>query len=432
MNKRLSLITIAVFLIALIGIVPVMAQDAIEIRFTCYQDGTECDVYSDLLDRFMADNPDIVVEIETVPYQFILESLPVNVEVGEGPNIARITNYPGFAEYYLDMRPYMEDPALIEDNFNAVPINAFRAGGEGDALHGFPDAVTATAPYVNATLFEQAGVELPGEGATWEDWAAALEEVRDATGVTYGFTIDNRGHRFAGPAMSMGAQFFDADGNFALAGDEGFAAFAEMLKGWLDSGFSPTETWAAGDAYVAADAYFRNADTVMYFSGSWQVGGFAANIGDAFDWVVVPNPTGPGGSTGVAGGAGIAAFDSGDDATNAAITRVMEYLLQPEVYAEFSGRTLNIPAHAGALAMGIEYQTDNELVSNALAQFGQEVAKLQDQAWTIAFHPFSFAYFASSNTRLQQYFFGEISLDEVTVRIQEDIDAAVAEAEASS
>jgi alpha-1,4-digalacturonate transport system substrate-binding protein len=167
----------------------------------------------------------------------------------------------------------------------------------------------------------------------------------------------------------------------------------------------------------------------MYFSGSWQVGGFANTIGDAFDWVVVPNPTGPGGSTGVVGGAGIAAFDSGDDARNDAITAVMEYLLQPEVYAEFSGRTLNIPAEAAALDLGIDYATDNPLVEAALTQFGLEVGKLQDQAWMVAFNPFSFAYFSASNTRLAQYFFGDIGLDDVTVRIQADIDDAMANAE---
>ena len=31
----------------------------------------------------------------------------------------------------------------------------------------------------------------------------------------------------------------------------------------------------------------------MYMSGSWQVGQFADLIGDAFDWIVVPNPCGP-------------------------------------------------------------------------------------------------------------------------------------------
>ena len=429
MKKRFVTLALLLLTLSLVGSLT-LAQDAIEVRFTCYQDGTECEVYADLLSRFMEENEGITVVIDQVEYQAILDSLPVNVEVGEGPDIARITNFAQLADYYLDMRPYMDDPALLENNFSPIVLGAFRAEGNEDALHGFPDALTVTGPFVNATLFEQAEVEIPGEGATWEEWADALGQVQEATGVDYAFAIDNRGHRFAGPAMSMGANFFDEEGNFALAGDEGFTTFAEMLKGWLDSGLSPIETWATGDTYTAANEYFVNAQTVMYFSGSWQIGSFANTIGDGFDWVVVPNPTGPGGSTGVAGGAGIVAFDSGDEARNDAITAVIEYLIQPEVYAEFSGRTLNIPAHAAANEMGVTFESDNPQVVAALDAFAIEATKLQDQALTLNYHPFAFAYFGASNTRLAQYFAGEIELADVTERIQADIDEAVANAEA--
>ena len=40
--------------------------------------------------------------------------------------------------------------------------------------------LTVTGPYVNRTLFEQAGVDLPGDGATWDDWAVAVNEVAQA------------------------------------------------------------------------------------------------------------------------------------------------------------------------------------------------------------------------------------------------------------
>ena len=426
--KAKFFVPLLMILVMALSVTVVFAQDTIEVRFTCYQDGSECDTYEDLLSRFMADNPGISVVVDRVEYQAILDSLPVNVEVGEGPDIARLTNFTQLRDFYLDMRPYMEDPSLLDDNFNAAILAAFRGEGNEDGLHGFPDALTVTAPFVNATLFEQAGVEMPGEGASWEEWAEALVAVRDATGIDYGFTIDNRGHRFAGPAMSTGASFFDADGNFALEGDEGFSAFAELLKNWFDAGVTPRETWATGDTYTAANEYFINVQTVMYFSGSWQVGGFASSIGDAFDWVVAPNPTGEGGSTGVAGGAGIVAFDSGDDAKNAAITAVMEYLLQPEVYAEFSGRTLNIPANAAAVDAGVTFESDNPQVVAALDTFAVEATKLQDQALALNIHPFAFAYYGSSNTRLQQYFFGEIELEDVTALIQSDIDEAVANA----
>lgn len=407
----------------------VVAQDIV-LEFSCYQDGPECEVYAELLERFSAENEGIVVEVATIPYNDILNVLPVAVEAGEGPDIARITSFPNFADSYLDMRPYMMDAEAFEANFSPAILASFRDDAEDGGLHGFPDGFTVTAPFVNATLFEQAGVELLGEGASWEEWIAALTEVAELTETEYAFTMDNRGHRFAGPAMSQGAVFFDENGDFSLAGDEGFTSFASLLKGMIDNGQTPAETWATGDSYVAANAFFENAQTVMYFSGSWQIGNFASNIGDNFDWVVVPNPTGPGGSTGVAGGAALAAFDSGDDATNAAITAVMEYLASPEVYAEFSGRVLFVPGNSGAVEAGITYDTDSSLVADALAAFGNEATKLQDQALQLNIHPFAFAYYGESNTRISQFLVGEISLEELTELLQSDIEAAMANADA--
>jgi len=243
--------------------------------------------------------------------------------------------------------------------------------------------------------------------------------------------MDGRGHRFAGPAMSMGATFFDEDFNFDLEGDEGFEAMAAMLKDWLDAGLVPAESWASGDTYVDAREYMFNVQSPMHFSGSWQIGAYASTIGDDFDWVVVPNPTGPGGSTGVMGGAALVAFETGDETQSEATTRVMEYLLQPEVYAEFSGRTLNIPAHAGAVEVGVEYDTDDERVAAALAQFSAEAAKLEDHAITLTLHPWNFVYYSSANTRLSQYFTGELTVEEAVAAIQADIDDAVANAESS-
>ena len=408
-----------------------LAQDAVEISFMCYENGNECSVYDDLLSRFSEANPGITVIVDTVPYTTVRDQLRVQVEAGQAPDMARITDFAGMAGFYLDLRPLMEDPSLLEDNVPAAILESFRAEGDMSALHGFPDAATVTAPYVNATLFEQAGVALPSDEMdepTWDDWLAALDEVAQATGIQYSMSIDNKGHRFAGPAMSLGADFFDDEGNFDLEGDEGFRAFAMILKDLMDAGKTPAETWLGTSQYSGAQDYFVNVEAVMYFSGSWQIGRFSDEIGDAFDWVVVPNPYGPGGSTGVAGGAAIVGYAQTEHPQEVAM--VMEYLLQPEVYGEFSARTLNIPGHNAVAAMGVEFDTDSAAVANALNGFAAEVPKLQDQAVALNPHPLAFAYYDASNTRLAQYFAGELTLDEAMQRLQEQLDEAAMNMEA--
>jgi alpha-1,4-digalacturonate transport system substrate-binding protein len=392
--------------------------DEVELRFTYYADGNEADVIRPILDKFEDENPGVTVILDVVPYSTIDEQLPVQVETGEGPDLARITNFGAYQGKLLDLREYLADPAYYEANFQAPILKAMGYGG-------FPDALTVTGPYVNKTLFDQAGVDMPGEGATWADWTEATQAVAEATGVQYAISIDRTGHRFAGPAMSMGATLIDEGDNFVID-TPGFRAFTELLNDWHEEGITPPEVWLVGDSMNSCIDFFKSGDLVMCMSGSWQIGGLAADVGDAFDWVVVPNPTGDGGSTGVAGGSAVAAF--ADTEHPEAVARLMAFLMQPENYAAFSAGTLALPAHNAVASAGVDFDADNESVLNALAGYTAEIPKLQDQAVGLNVHPFAFAYYRNSANRIAQYLTGELSLDEALQRLQQDIDDAIAEA----
>lgn len=404
---------------------PAAAAETLELRFTYYADGNEADVMQGILDRFMAENPDINVVLDVVPYQTIDEQLPVQVETGEGPDLARITNFGAYQGELLDLRPYLSDPDAFAGYFPAPVLAAMRGEGDDNGIHGYPDGLTVTGPYVNKTLFDQAGVELPGEGTSWETWTDLTQQVAEATGVQYAISIDRTGHRFAGPAMSMGATLIDADGNFTVD-TAGFRAFAETLNGWHEAAITPSEVWLVGDSVNSCIDAFKSGELVMCMSGSWQIGGLATDVGDAFDWVVVPNPTGDGGSTGVAGGSAVVAF--ADTEYPEAVAQLMEFLVQPANYAEFSAGTLILPAHVDVAAEGVDYETDNPSVLSALEIYTAEIPKLQDQAVSLNVHPFAFAYYRNSANRIGQYLTGELTLDDALARLQQDIDDAIAEA----
>ena len=84
--------------------------------------------------------------------------------------------------------------------------------------------------------------------------------------------MDRSGHRIAGPAISMGAKIFDAEGNPALV-DPGFEKFASMFVKWNQDGTMDKDVWAGkgGAAYQDAAQEFINGQLVFYYSGSWQV-----------------------------------------------------------------------------------------------------------------------------------------------------------------
>ena len=393
--------------------------EPVELRFTYYADGVEADVMKPLIEKFMAANPEITVVLDVVPYKTIDEQLPVQVESGEAPDLARITNFGAYKGKLLDLRPILGDAANYEGNFPKPILDALGYGG-------YPDALTVTGPYVNKTLFDQAGVELLGEGATWEEWTELAKQVAEATGVQYAIAIDRTGHRFAGPAISKGATLIDAEGNFTVD-TPGFRSFAELVKQWHEEEITPQEVWLGAEPVNSCIAALKSAQLVMCMSGSWQINGLAKDVGDAFDWVVVPNPTGDGGSTGIAGGSAVVAF--ADTEHPAEVAKLVEFLIQAENYAEFSANALSLPAHSEVAATGVEFKTDNPLVLAALSAYTAEVPKLTEQAVYLNVHPYAFAYYRNSANRIAQYLSGELSLDEMLVSLQQDIDNAIAEAQ---
>src|SRR5687768_13179633 len=140
-------------LIALAASVSVatVAEAQTELRMLWYSDGNEGEVMQDLLKRFEQENSDIKVVFDNVAYDVIQTQLPVQLEAGNGPDLARVTNIKALANHWLDLRPHLKDPAYWETNF-ADYLDWMREDGS-NAIPGFMTQLTVTGPYINKTLF---------------------------------------------------------------------------------------------------------------------------------------------------------------------------------------------------------------------------------------------------------------------------------------
>ena len=263
-----------------------------DIRVMCYQDGNECDVTADLIKRYEAQNPGAKVVLDVVPFKTVVEQLPIQLAAGQGPDIARVAEIGGLSKNYLDIGPYVKDRKYWEANFGStLPWMRSKPGDNG--IYGFLSQLTMTGPYVNKTLFEQAKVALPGPKATWDEWVEAARKVAKATQTPAALAWDRSGHRFAGPAISFGAKIFDAKGNLTM--DDGYKATVAKFVGWHKDGSMLKDVWggSGGSSYADTVGEFKNGRVVMVLSGSWQINRMQKEIGNAFDWVTVPNPCGP-------------------------------------------------------------------------------------------------------------------------------------------
>ncbi len=424
--KKLILVFITVLLAFATYSSRVRAADAVELRMTFYTDGNEDKVMRDQLDQFEKANPNIKVTMDVVDYaNGIQKSLPAQLAAGQGPDIARVTDLSGNSQYYLDMSPYLKDAQYWEDNMGSF-LDWLRPSGS-KMIPGYMTQLTVTGPYINKTLFDQAGVAIPGDKATWDDWTKAAVDVAKKTNTKWAMAMDRSGHRLAGPAVSMGAKYFDADGKPSLLKDAGFRAMAEKMVQWHKDGVMPMEVWVgSGGSYAAANDQFVNGQLVFYMSGSWQISQFATKIKDTFDWEAVPNPCGPAACTGMPGGAALVAIKTTKHPQE--VSQLMDYLASEKVLGDFYARTLFIPAHLGLAKAGIKFQTDDAHAKAALNVFTDQVTKLDPLTYKLNGYQYNTLLFNSTRDRLTQVITGELSMDDAIQKMQDDIDKGLAEA----
>lgn len=398
-----------------------------DVRIMWYSDGVEGEVMKDLVARFMAENPGINVILDEVAYKVVQEQLQIQLEAGEGPDIARVTNIKALAPHWLDLTPYLSDAEYWKTNFGAHADWMREDGSE--AITGFMTQLTLTGGFANKTLFDQAGVALPGAGATWDDWVNASAEVAASQGTAAAFAIDRSGHRISGPNVSYGANYIGADGKPAPV-DAGTKAFAEKLVNWVAEGKMLKDTWvaASGSTYRAAADDFINAAIPFYYSGSWQIANLSTKIGDGFDWVATGSPCGTAGCSGLAGGAALVAVKYTKNPEE--VAKVMEYLAREDIVKEFSERTLFLPAHAGVVAKGgMAWATEDKNVEAALNKFIEAAGEIEPNAAALPAWKWGSVYYGALVNRISQVMAGEMTLDEAYAKIDADIAEQVAAAD---
>ena len=92
----------------------------------------------------------------TSPTRSSRSSLPVQLEAGHGPDIARVTNLKALAQHWLDLRPLPQGRRLLGRRISATTLDWMRPDGS-NAIPGFMTQLTLTGGFANKTLFEQAG-----------------------------------------------------------------------------------------------------------------------------------------------------------------------------------------------------------------------------------------------------------------------------------
>ena len=367
------------------------------------------------------------INLNIVGYNIIRENLELQLAAGTGPDLGFVTDLGGLNPYYLDLAPYV-DEAYWEAQYGAF-LPWYRAGKDA-GIFGWHAEVTVTGPYANLTMFDEAGVEIPAPGSTWDDWAVATQAVMDELGLYAGMVMDRSGHRFAGPAMSYGAQYYDESDKLVV--DQGFIDFAQRMVDWHASGLMPADIWpaTAGEKYANGNEMFFGEDVPFYMSGSWNMSNVHENVGDNFDWAVVPVPCGPAGCGIMPGGSGLVAFEQTEHPEE--VAAFINWMAETENASEWYTRTFQIPAHAALQEQGLDYASAGagEAVSDGLNTFAVMLARAAvetPQAFKAQGDPRTGILFGATVSFVSQAMAGELTLDEAIEKVIAEVAAKTGE-----
>ena len=225
---------------------------------------------------------------ESASYQDVLVT---EIEAGTAPDVFWIpgTDIARFAEAGLiqNLSEYASaDADYSAEDFYEGPMEFLTTSiDDSEALWGLPRDVSAFAVYYNQDLFDEAGLDYPGEG-DW-DWAAfqeASEEVSALGDEIYGFAMNAWWANWGYFVNAAGSSFFTEDYSACGLDNEATVEALSFAQGLFDSGAALS--WGSD-----GEPPFLAGNVGMFLNGRWATPGAVANAD--FNWNVAPLPVGP-------------------------------------------------------------------------------------------------------------------------------------------
>lgn len=324
--------------------------------------------YEESFDAFMAQHPDIKVQVEVVPWADYWERLPLDLQSGDMADVFW-TNTSNFGRYADNGNLINIDEALGDDHdaWTESVVTLYERDG---ALWGVPQLWDSIALYYNKDLTDAAGIDptdltwVPGgaEGDTLLPAARAL--TTDSAGLhpgDEGFNKDDRAtYGFNSQADlqaiyldwlgSAGAQFQDEEDAFAFASPEGEAAFqylVDMVNTWYVAP-SAADTNTNGD--ITRDLFLQG-KLALFQSGPYNLKTIAENA--SFTWSLAPMVAGPEGRVSVVHG--VAAVGNADTENRDATIQVLRWLGSVEGQSALASQGIAFPGVVDAQQAFADY-----------------------------------------------------------------------------
>jgi multiple sugar transport system substrate-binding protein len=165
-------------------------------------------------------NPKIKVKVEFSAYPAYVQKLTTEIAGGASPDLIQVDR-PTFGEYQhkhvlVDLSKYVGKSLHLDK----MPPELVSGGKADGGQYAAPAGQTTQMVAYDADKFAKAGVTVPSEGWTWQEFTTDMEKVGAATGTAgttdFGWAVD----WFDSWLHTRGKQLYTADGQLGFTADD--------------------------------------------------------------------------------------------------------------------------------------------------------------------------------------------------------------------
>ncbi|MCU1417482.1 MAG: uncharacterized protein JWP32_1656 [Schumannella sp.] len=260
---------------------PAADSGPVTITYTNFisNDGNE-DNLQTIVDAFEKANPNITVDVTTLPYADYGTALQTDLAAGTESDVFDI-EYANYAQYQANgvLAPIT---VANPDAYKQSLLEAYATDGTQYAL---PSSFSDVVLYYNKDLFDAAGVDYPANDWTWADEKAAAEKLTDKAAGVWGDHQPVSFYEYYKALAQNGGKFLADDGkSVAFNTPEGVEA-----AHWLvDKSGTVMPTIEQGQGTPDFDTnLFKDGKLAMLHTGIW-VFGAVADV--PFGWDIAVEP----------------------------------------------------------------------------------------------------------------------------------------------
>ncbi len=405
---------------------PAQNGEKITIKLWSHQNQSFNSANQEIINKFMAQNPNIEVKYETFPYDQFIQTLQTAMAAGTEADVIEMfgtwtcsyANGGRLAEVPLDIMGYGQ----AKEIFFQAPLDGYYCGGK---LYGLPNEfnLEAGGALVNPELFSKHGLAYPPAWTTFAELRAdaiKMTETENGVMTKAGFHYtngDGLAFAFFAGILQQGADYFAADKKHFNFDSPEARNTVQLLVDMAQKDKIVDPVLFNNDSNPVTDSFFQG-NVGIGFIGSWAAGEGRVNYPDMkFDYVAIPPYFGS--EVKFAADSGWGKVVSKNSKNQAAAWKLVEFMTAEQENALlFNSTTGTIPAMKAIVASPDKLLAQAPWVKPTfdLLPHGQYIGDLTDRDQL---------FYEIIYRHLLDAIQGTITADEAVAKIQEEANAMV-------